>query len=64
MREMMEEKKIRRLYGLKRIVYLLRHDPDREIQSILHSNPYTKDLVEEMIQKENEDKSGIDIESS
>ena len=60
----MEEKKIRRLYGLKRIVYLLRHDPDREIQSILHSNPYTKDLVEEMIRNESDEKSILDIEPS
>lgn len=61
---MMEEKKIRRLYGLKRIVYLMRHDSDREIQSLLHSNPYTQDLVEEMIRNECDEKSIPEAEPS
>ena len=60
----MKDKKIRRLYGLKRIVYLLRHDPDREIQSILHSSPHTKDLVDEFIRNNSVEKSFLDVEPS
>ena len=46
------DKKTRRLYGMKKVVYEVRHDPDREIQKILQSNSVFQTLVNEYIQAE------------